>query len=223
MSRLARLVDFQVYAKPSGLAEDEQKTLNEALFSTFEPVRLWLRERATKAPFRKLAITLADEMSSARWHGNVANAIGICQVTEAVDLSRLRQSAGDHRWVLGIVVHALECVARSTGWRSDEIEAFIKATSLKQLPLFHFFESLALIDSVAGVKCVPWLSTRPGETQIGARIGVRDAIVASKAEPIYLEDSFPMAKSVIRGRDFLILDKSGRELAAVAIDSGLQH
>jgi hypothetical protein len=223
MSKLSRLVDFQVYARPSRLAEGEQKPLNEALFSTYEPVRLWLKERVIEAPFKKIAISLADEVSSARWHGNVSNAIGICQVTEAVNLSTMRQSAGDHRWTLGIVEHALGCVERSIGWRSDELDGFIKAASERPLPLVHVFESLAQIEKASGVKCVPWLSTQPGETVVGARIGERDVTVLSQAGPLYLEDSFPVAKSVIRGHEYVLLDKAGKALASVTIDSAALH
>jgi hypothetical protein len=223
MSKQARLVDFQVYARLSRLAEGEQKPLNEALFSTFEPVRLWLKDRVIEAPFKKIAISLADEASSARWHGNVSNAIGICQVTEAVNLPTLRESAGDHRWVLGIISHALGCVMRSTGWRSSELESFIKDMSERPLPLVHFFEGLAQVEKASGVKCVPWLSSRPGETQIGVRVGERDVAVLSKPEPIYLEDSFPIAKSAIRGHEYVLLDKAGKVLASVAIDNSMLH
>ena len=95
MSKNVRLVDFQVYARPAGLPDGEQRPINEALFATYEPVRLWLKENDIKAPFRKVAVSLADKVSSARWHGNVSNAIGICEVTEAVDTQVLSQSARD--------------------------------------------------------------------------------------------------------------------------------
>lgn len=228
MSKQVRLVDFQVYARPTGLAGDEQRPINEALFTTFEPVRLWLKEHEMKAPFRKIVVSIADEASSARWHGNVSNAIGICEVTEAVDMTMLVQKAGDHRWVFGLIEHALGCVARSAGWRSDELEGFIRAASERTLPLVHFFERLAQVDSVSGVKCVPWLSTRPGETQIGVRFvskdhAERDVTILSKPEPIYLEDAFPIVKSSIRRADFVLLDKSGRALASVPIDKSELH
>ena len=73
MSKSARLVDFQVYARPAGLPDGEQRPINEALFATYEPVRLWLKENDIKAPFRKFVVSLADKVSSARWHGNVSN------------------------------------------------------------------------------------------------------------------------------------------------------
>jgi hypothetical protein len=223
MSKLSRFVDFQVYARPSGLADGEQKSINETLFSTYEPVRLWLKDRVIDAPFKKIAISVADEVSSARWHGNVSNAIGICQVTEAVNLLSLRQRAGDHRWVLGIVEHALACVARSTAWRSVELEGFIKTTSERPLPLVHFFEGLTQIEKASGVKCVPWLSTQPGETQVGVRIGKRDVTIVSKPGPLYLEDTFPLAKAAIRGDDYVLLDKAENALASITINASGLH
>ncbi len=223
MNRHTRLVDFQVHARRSGLAEGEQKPLNEALFSTFEPVRLWLKDRAIEGPFRKIAISLAADSSSARWHGNVSNAIGLCQVTEAVVLSELLQNAGDHRWVLGIVQHALKCVTQSTNWRSDELDSFIADVSGRTLPLVHFFDGLARVERASRIRCVPWLSTHPGETQIGVRIGERDVRVLSAPGPIYLEDSFPLAKSTIQERAYVLLDKAGKALATVPIDSADMH
>ncbi len=223
MNKQVRLVDFQIFARASGLAEGEQKLLNEALFSTFEPVRLWLKERVIKAPFKKIAISLADETSSARWHGHVTNATGICQVTEAVQLAEMRQGAGNHRWVLAIVERALAHVARSTGWRSEELERFVNDAAEKTLPLVHVFEGLAQLEKASGVKCVPWFSTRPGETQIGVRVGERDVTVVSTPGPLYLEDSFPVAKASIRAGRYVLLDKAGKTLASVEIDGSLMH
>lgn len=228
MTKLARLVDFQVYARPTGLASGEQRAINQALFATYEPVRLWLKEHAISAPFRKLVVSFADETSSARWHGNVANAAGVCEVTEAVASPVLSKSAGDHAWVLGVVEHALSCVAAATNWRSEELREFIAATSKKPSPLVHFFEGLAQMDSVSGMKCVPWLSTRPGETRIGVRLLSRDKLerdvtIRSQSEPIYLEDSFPVAKSAIRRPDFVMLDKAGKVLASVPIEHAALH
>jgi len=219
MSKLARLVDFQVFARPNGLVGDEQRQINEALFTSYEPVRLWLKEREIRAPFRKIVVSLADRVSSAQWHGNVSNAIGICEVTEAIDTATLAQKVVDHRWVLGVISHALGCVARGTGWHSIELEGCINRLSETTLPLVHFFEGLAQIDEVSGVKCLPWFSTRPGETRLGVRIDGRDVMAVSVTGPLYLEDSFPVAKSVIRGRDFVLLDKRGKTLASVPIDA----
>ena len=223
MSKLARLVDFQVGVGSTGLALDEERSANHALFSTYEPVRLWLKERVVRAPFRKVVIALSDEATFARWHGNVSNVAGICEVTEAIDLRTLLEKASDHRWVLRIVEHALGCVARSTDWRSEELECFIKAALERPLPLVHFFETLAKVDKVSGTTCVPWFSTRPGETRVGVRVGERTITILSKPGPLYLEDSFPIAKAAIGGGEYVLLDKTGKVLVSVAIDKGAIH
>jgi hypothetical protein len=84
MSKLVRLVDFQVSAQSAGLVAGERKPINQALFTTFEPVRLWLKDRKIQAPFRKIAISLGDETWYARAHGAVTNVERICEVIEAV-------------------------------------------------------------------------------------------------------------------------------------------
>ncbi len=217
MKKEARLTDFQVFAQSTGLGVD-QRAINEVLFATYEPVRLWLKENPIDAPFRKLAVSLADEASSSRWHGNVAVAAQICEVTEAVDLTALRRSAGDHRWVLGVIGHSLACVRRSTGWQSEDLAAVVATLSARISPLVHVFADLSQIDEVHGTQCVLWLSAKPGETQIGARLGERDVVLLSKPGPLYLEDSFPVARSAIKGHEYLLFDKAGKVLASVPID-----
>src|SRR4051812_40065076 len=132
MSKITRLTDFQVYARPTGLVGGEQRSINEALFTAYEPVRLWLKEHELEAPFRKIVISLADYASSARWHGSVSNAVGICEATEAVELALLSRNAADHQWVLGIVGHALSCIAHATTWRSEELGSFIAAAAARK-------------------------------------------------------------------------------------------
>jgi hypothetical protein len=226
MSKDMRVRDFQVSAGSTGNM-DEERAINLDLFSTYEPVRLWLKERVIKAPFRKVVVGFNNEAWAAPWHGKVMNAIGVCQVIESVDIAVLRQNAGDPRWVIAGVEHALSCIASALGWRSEELEGFLAATSEKTWPLIHFFDRLTRIDKISGTKCVPWLSTRPGQTGVGVRLVAKDATerdvtLLSTVEPIYLEDSFPLAKSAIRGREFLLLDKTGKVLASVPLDkSGL--
>ncbi len=166
-----------------GACRRRAEALNEALFSTFEPVRLWLKEHVIEAPFKKIAISLGGR--------SLFNALAWQRLERDRDLSghgggRSSDDAakrGQYRWVLAIVEHALGCVARSTGWRSDELEGFIRAAAERPLPLVHFFEGLAQVEKPSGVKCVPWLSTRPGETQIGVRLGERDVTVLSVPAP----------------------------------------
>lgn len=210
-----RLVDFQIDAG-SWLPVDDGLRIGQALFTTFEAVRLWLRERSVQAPFRKLVVGFEHRRPSVQ-HGHVMNVLGICQVKEAVDTAVLLERAADHRWVLDSVAHALGCVARETGWRCEELEDFIGLLSNRPLPLVHFFGRLARVDRPSGIRCVPWLSVRPGETRIGVRIGERDIEILSKPEPIYLEDDFPMVTSAIRGREFVLLDSAGKTLASVSI------
>lgn len=159
--------------------------------------------------------SLCDEELCADWHGKVANVAGICEAIEAVDPTTLVERAGDHRWVFAVVEHAIACIEQHDGWRSSELKDFIKAESERPLPLVHFFEALAQTEAASGVKCVPWLSTRPGEMAIGVRIGERDVTVLSQPGPLYLEDSFPIAKSIICGQEYRLLDKEGKALASV--------
>jgi hypothetical protein len=218
MSKATRLADFQVCAPPAGLDLDVQRRINEALFTVFEPIRLWLKEHVVAAPFRKVIVSLVDAASFAQWHGRVSNVMGVCEVMEAVDVAALRKYTDDHRWVLRIVEHALGCVAENTGWQSKDLGRFAKALSKRKLPLVHIFESLEQLDSNSGVKCVPWLSTRPGETQVGVRIGRRNTVIKSHPGPLYLEDTFPLSNSAIREGEYVLLDKTGKRLASVAIN-----
>jgi hypothetical protein len=131
--------------------------------------------------------------------------------------------AGDHRWVLNVVDHALESVAKTTGWRSDALKDFVETLSTRPMPLVHFFERLARVEKPSGVKCVPWMSIQVGDTQVGVRIGDRDVTVISKRGPLYLEDTFPVAKSAIEGREYVLLDKAGKPLARVAMDASAMN
>ena len=223
MTRALRVVDFQVSARRAGLVGDEHRIVNEALFSTYEPVRLWLKEREVRGPFRALVVSLADEAAARRWHGLVSNAAGICEVTEAIAVPVMKDNASDHRWVMGLVKHALGGVALMLGWRSEELEDFVESLSASPLPLVHVFDGLARVDDSTGLRCVPWLSVKPGETQVGVRIGDRDVPLVSKPGPLYLEDGFPIAKAAILGRDYALLDKGGRVLASVAIGAPVLH
>ena len=179
-------------------------------------MRLWLKERKLTAPFKKILISLDDERTAKPWHGHVMNAIGVCEITEAVDVSTLPKYMEDHRWLLDVVIHALGCVGKTTGWRSEEFETFLADLRQRPWPLVHFFQRLALVDQRTGATCVPWLSTRPGETTVGVRIGTRDVAVLSG--PIWLEEDFPLAKSFIKGREYVLRDRAGRTLASVPID-----
>lgn len=208
----ARLRDFQIFSEQPEL----QASYHDALFATYEPVRLWLRERKPTAPFKKILVCLDDERTAKPFHGHVMNALGVCRIFEAVNASTLAKHVEDHRWLLGVVVDALGHVAKATGWRSPEFESFIADLRERSWPLVHVFERFAQVDRRTGATCVPWLSTRPGETKVGVRIGTRDVAVLSG--PIWLEDDFPLAKVVIKGRDYVVRDRGGKTLASVSID-----
>lgn len=86
------------------------------------------------------------------------------------------------------------------------------------MPLVHFFDRVQRKDRKTGARCVPWFSTRPGESRVGVRIGDRDVVVFSMAEPLYLEDDFPLAKAALRGREYVLLDRLDNRLASVDAD-----
>ncbi len=216
MPKSFRFVDVQ-FAASSGLALDDARAANLALFATYEPLRLWLKEHEVAAPFRKLAVTFADARVAAPWHGHVANVRGVCEVTEAVEPRELAERAADHRWLLAGVQHALSRVNQSLGWRSELFEQALVAFAASEWPQQHVFDRFAKTDRRTGLRCVPWMSLRPGETTIGVHVGERAIPLRCKAGPLYLEDEFPLSKTAIRDGRFLLLDKAGATLASVAI------
>jgi hypothetical protein len=221
MSKEMRLRDFQVSINTTGNMDDDV-IIGRAFFTSFEPVVLWLRERIIKAPFGKLVVNLTNDATRARLEGHIMVAFGICHVAIAVDFSTLLQNAADHRWVFGRVLHALIYVDQQLGWRSPELEAFLVATCEKERPLVHFFDRFTRTFKKVGVTCIPWFSTQPGETKLGVRLitkdgAERDVTLLSKAESLYMEDDFPLAKLVIHGSTLVFLDKAGNILAAVPI------
>lgn len=218
MRRLPRLIDMQVHAGSAGLELEEQRVISLALFTVFEPIRLWLREHDIRAPFRKLLVTLADQDVFAKWHGQVVNVGGVCEVTEAVSVASLKQNATDHTWVLGYVEHALQAVSNDLGWSSDELWEHVRSLGKLPLPLVHFFDSMACVDPASGRRCVPWLSVRPDETLVGVRIGVRDVTLASARGPLYVEVKLPFVRAELRGGAYRLLDRSGDVLASVSMD-----
>ena len=218
---LQRLIDFQIFAEP--LSEgDVLRVVNEALFVVQEPLRLWILERRLTAPFKKLVVSLRDETVAARWHGHVGVASGVCMVTETVAVEALRERVRDHRWVLGVVTHALDSIEQHGGWTSDELRARVQHLHEKELPLVHGFADLTRSDGATGLTCEPWLETSPGCTQVGLRFVargslVREVVVLSKSGPLLLEIDFPFTKTLIRGSSFVFLDKNGKALATVPL------
>jgi hypothetical protein len=210
------LRDFQVFA---GASAAYQKPINEALFTTFEPIRLWSRARQITAPFKKLVVVLKDATKFKKWHGDVMVVSGICEVTEAVALEELEHGARDHHWVLAIIKHALGCVAAKTGWRSELLEAYVDELTVASLPLVFEFKALTARDERSGVVCVSWFRTQPGLTEIGVRIqGMGepcDVTLMRRSHPIYLEDDFPLVATRIKGSNLLFLDKKRNTIATI--------
>src|SRR4051794_26819797 len=155
-----RLREIQVFAR--GSTGGHQKAVNQALFATYEPVRLWLREARFVAPFTKLVVVLIDRATGAASHGHVMVVDGICQVTEAVDVAELPRHALDHGWVLGIIRHALSSVAENPGWSSEQFEARLDELAASPVPLNYTFEKLRKRDKITKAVCVPWFRSRPG-------------------------------------------------------------
>jgi len=223
MRKEKKLEDFQISVGSAGLVVSEQKRINEALFTVYEIIRLWLKDNRIEAPFRKIAITLIDSNVALKWHGKAAIAIDVCEVTEAIELSELRKKYEDHIWIISIIRHAMECVFTTTGWRSDVLEEMISLLSKKQFPFIHRFANFVHTDGKSGIKYQLWLSTRPNETKIGIRLskeknGVQDIVLMEKKGPIFLEDDFPIAKMKIEYPYLLIFDVNDRELSKIALD-----
>jgi hypothetical protein len=99
----------------------------------------------------------------------------------------------------------------------------VSALSASAAPLVHVFAGLSRIEKESRVECALWLSVRPGETQIGARLGKREVVILSKPGPLFLEDEFPVKKSAIKDHQYILFDKSGTVLASVPIGNLLRH
>src|SRR5690349_1404690 len=142
MTRSARLTDFQIMVGAMGRL-DTERAVNIALFTSFELVRLWLKERKISAPFDKIVIEFRDISVNPDWHGDVTNVDGLCHVMYAVDLSELQGRAEHHRRVLGVTEHALQFLSKALGWQCDDLERFVSELRERPLPLVHYFEGLA--------------------------------------------------------------------------------
>jgi hypothetical protein len=227
VSKLNNFRDFDVLARVAGLTFDEERTVNLALSATSEPIRLWLKTQVIKAPFVKLVIRFEDEMGFDRSKPSVINVLGVCRVFEPVSSSLIRESAGDHRWVIAAIRPALRRLEKELAWRSEELEAFLDELAEKPLPLMHFFEKLARTDRRSRITCTPWQAFQPDLTEFGVRVAlpgkpVRDVLVFSKRD-VLLDADFPLAKSKLQDGTFLLLDKEGNTLASVPIDERGMH
>lgn len=185
------------------------------------------REKDFQAPFGKVLITVLDEATSQKWHGHIGVATGICMVSEAVPVRSIRDEARNHRWVLGLVTHALGCIDSRLGWRSTAFEDEVLRLERQQLPLRHVFERLIREDSASGVRCEPWFSCASGLSRVGVSLlshGTSlDVTVFSKEGAMYVERDFPVVKTSIRKSQFNFIDRKGKTLASVPLGPALTH
>jgi hypothetical protein len=221
---MSKLRDLAVCLRGDGLPPERIRNVNGRCFVVYEIVRLWCKEHKVDAPFQKLAVTLmVDHPLLSSTDRKVTNDGRVCEVFLLVGADQVELRSRDPSWVAGQIQTALSLVAKATGWRCEQLIGFVQAIAMQELPLRHEFERLARTDKVTGQKCVPWMSTMEGEYRIGIRIGQRDAVVLQKAEPIWLEDDFPLARIAIRGREIVLLDSKGAALAHVSIAASTTH
>jgi hypothetical protein len=71
--------------------------------------------------------------------------------------------------------------------------------------------------------CVPWLSTQPGATSVGARIGDRMVTLVTEPGPLFLEDKFPLARTAVRNGEYLLLSRSGQVLARTPVEPAAER
>jgi hypothetical protein len=217
MTRPRRLVDFQITVGPSTLQEGERRSANLSLFSTYEPVRLWLKERDVRAPFEKILIGLCAETTFAAISGSVVDGAGVCEVILALDPGAIAAGVINQRWAFGIAEQALIKIQLETGWQSEELVRLLQSRAEQTPPLVHFFDKLRKKDRTSGVECSLWFATQPGRTSVGARVGEVDVTLLSEPGPIFLEDSFPVSRAAIRDGEYRLSDSGGNLLASIPI------
>lgn len=223
-----RFTVFGIGSARLGETTAETRELGLALFATGEPIHLWLKRQKLKAPFTRLFVNFEDEKSYKHAHGKVLIGEGECTVIEAVSVPLLLSHASDRVWVISKISHALQCVVAQVGWRSTEFEAMLAELAEKPWPIVHYFNQLETRDSRSGVRVLPWISFRPGLTQIGVRISriddpPCDVEIVSKHWALHWEDFFPLAKCKIDSGHVLLLDKDGKTLATVPLTKDALH
>jgi len=218
-------VELAVHTDRLARSLEEERRFNREILATEHPINLWLEERRMKAPFCKLVVDLLDERCGLTLgHVGVGHtSIGV--VLESTQYPDLCENAGNPRWVVDKILSALRRIDEKAGWRSPEFEAVLEEFAKKPWPIVHSFNKLQRTDRRSGLTCTPWMSFRPGFTQIGVRISGpgkldRDVEMFSKNGPIY---EFALGKSQIQSGHFLLLDKDGNTLATVPLDPSSLH
>ena len=197
------IVDFQILARVPDASSASAKSMNEDLFPSFEPVRLWLRENSVEAPFRKIVIEL--KKGPKETSGRVLIVGGICEISIHFADEPNGDLVRDSNRLGRVVLDACSRIALSTGWDGARLSSAVKHLLARDVPRVHFFASLCRTERKSGIECVPWLSMNYSDYEFGVRIGARDVVVASRQCPIYLEDEIPRMGSAVRSGHFQIL------------------
>jgi hypothetical protein len=216
-----RLVDFQVSARPAGLSLDQQKAVNEGVFPVYEALRLWLKERRIAAPFKKVLVSLADRRTSEKWHGNVMTALGVCEVTEAVQVEDLLQNRGQHGWTCSRILDALAHISSGAGWQNEELTSLVQDLSRRKPPCSHHFSGLSKREK-NGLLCEVVLEADVDTTQVKVQFSaggqpIGEVVVASRPGPLFMEDDFPVTAARIEHGHFLLVAKDKTILARVPL------
>jgi hypothetical protein len=218
------IIDFVIAAPPT-LAQEETRSINWRLFPVGETISLWLSDRPPaeriKGPFRKIYVELRDDLASPA----ASYSLGVCMAAMPASLAEVRRHSGDRAWVVHQVQAALNAIADQAHWRVSELDAFINNLAKQEMPLSHVFARLQKMHRPSRTACVPWISFRPSESTVGVRLtsphGQREVVVHREQGPLWvnsiLNDWGPLAKTAVKGTDFMLMDKNGNVLATVPI------
>lgn len=201
------------------MSREQQAEVNKIAFASAEPLRLWAKEHAVRAPFSKLVVELGDPETARGMNGANPVLHSICHVILGVELVAVQERISDLRWTMGMIQAALDRVVgdAAINWASPSLGERVSELASQSWPVRHYFERRKRVVRRGGAVCVPWFETRPLLTRIGVRIDNHDVELMVEDRPIYLEDTFPMARTRIDGQDFVILAKDGRTLARVPL------
>ena len=208
------LRDFQIRSPPALL--DRERELNHRLFPLYEAVRLDLRGRRPKAPFRKIVVTLVDKTRISECR--VMNCLGICEVSVPVDVELVLSS--DLPSLVPLVIRGLEVIASSEGFSDPAIATALTRSGISDPPCSHIFGALTKT-ALGHIHCETWFVARPGHSAVEVRFSAAGTIRAVKVReangPLWIEDDFPVRASRIDNERYLLLDRERQILAEVHI------
>jgi len=163
-----------------------------------------------------------DAAVAGRWHGSASCALGVCEVTETVDMKTLRDRSGEVDWMVSMVEQGLEHIGAATGWRDEEIESWLHLIRQAKPPCQHRFRRLHVERDA--IKCDTWFYADIGTSTLKARFVLpngqgSEVVLLEKSEPIFMEDDFPAWKAKVQRGDYVLLDRDKTELVRVRIPS----